>query len=366
MEIDHNAQNQGSGSRNQTGRNVKFKLNHNLDPKIQEEEDKKRKKAGGSRPVEKTPLSQMTMPYSIVSDLMHTKANITFGQLMNLPPFKNETKKAITPRRKRVPKEKKEKEKAAEANLGESSYRNTPMICKGQVGGWTVDIILDSGSSTSIMSRKFLEYLGRAVTRRSDRMITGIHGNKKSSLGIVEDIPVHLGDVIISTNMEVIDTQAYSMVLGTDWLRKAKAVIDYHQCKVTVADEKRESVISCRNTTLPIQPEENDSDDDDDDEDDEDEEDYDEEANLGLVVTEEESPDQHFYQFDAWGIKIDHENFSWQDYDYFERQFNPWITNQKWAHQTKHWYQGPDTQCWCQKELVKREDKCEPCEKDYA
>jgi hypothetical protein len=52
-------------------------------------------------------------------------------------------------------------------------------------------------------------------------MITGIHGTKKSSLGIVEDIPVYLGDMIVSTDMEVIDTSAYSMVLGTDWLRKA-------------------------------------------------------------------------------------------------------------------------------------------------
>ena len=365
MDLDNTGQNQAGGSKN-TGRNVRFKLNHNTDPKAQDEDEKKRKKPrGGSS--EKSPLSQMVMPYSIVSDLMHTRANITFGQLMNLPPFKNETKKAITPKRKRIPKKDKEKEKENEAHLGKSSYRNTPMICKGQIGGWTIDLILDSGSSTSIMSRKFLEHLGRQVTRKSERMITGIHGNKRSSLGIIADIPVHLGDVIISTDMEVIDTQAYNMVLGTDWLRKAKAVIDYHQCKVTVGDGNRESTIQCRNTTLPIQPqnEDSDNDEDDDDEESDDEEDY-EEANLGLVVTEEESPDQHAYQFDAWGIKIDQEKFSWQEYDYFERQFNPWITNQKWAHQTKHWYQGPDKQCWCHKDLYKEDDKCEPCENDYS
>ncbi|CAG8816414.1 17494_t:CDS:2, partial [Dentiscutata erythropus] len=39
-------------------------------------------------------------------------------------------------------------------NLGESSFRNTPMICKGQVKGWTVDIILDSGSSTKEINDK--------------------------------------------------------------------------------------------------------------------------------------------------------------------------------------------------------------------
>src|SRR6185436_5457913 len=106
--------------------------------------------------------------------------------------------------------------------------------------------------------------------------------------------------------------------------------------------------------------------DDNDDDDDSDEEDEDE-ANLGLVVTEEESPDAHSYQLDAWGVKIDNqENFTWQEYNYFERQFNPWINNQKWTHQQKHWYQGPDKECWCQKKLSKSTDKYNNCADDHS
>ena len=98
-------------------------------------------------------IDQKTMPYSIVEDLLHCKSNITLGQLASIPKYKNELRKAITPRRKRPPKPK-EEVKAASA-----SYSNTPMICKGQVGGWTVEIILDSGSSASIMSKKFMDHL---------------------------------------------------------------------------------------------------------------------------------------------------------------------------------------------------------------
>ncbi|CAG8823463.1 5745_t:CDS:2, partial [Dentiscutata erythropus] len=131
MDIDGNNQASGSGKpRNQSGRNVKAKL----DPEAQDDEDKEKKRKTSKGPTEKPPIAQMTMPYSIISDLMHTKAEISFEQLMSLPPFKNEVKKAITPRRKRASKEKGEKGKgkAEEANLGESSFRNTPMICKGQ------------------------------------------------------------------------------------------------------------------------------------------------------------------------------------------------------------------------------------------
>lgn len=362
--MDEDNDNHGGGSRNEQGRNVRFKFSHD-DPGGTGDGKLKRKNKKLTA-AEKAPLAQATMPYSIISDMMHTKAGITFAQLMNMPTYRNEVKKAITPKRKRAPKNK-GKEPEVNVNLGDNTYRNTPMICKGQIGGWTIDIILDSGSSTSIMSQRFLEYLNRKITRTSERQITGIHGTKKSSLGIVDDIPVHLGDVVVSTDMEVIDTQAYNMVLGTDWLRKARAVIDYHQCKVTVGDGKRESVITCRNTTLPIQPkEEDDSDDDSENDSDDESEDEIDEANLGLVVTEEESPDQHAYQFDAWGVRIDQEEFSWQEYDYFERQHNPWITNQKWAHKAKHWYEGPDKYCWCRKKLNHKEDKCESCEEDHA
>ena len=62
----------------------------------------------------------------------------------------------------------------------------------------------------------------------SNRMITGIHGNRKSSEGIINDIPVHLSDVVVAVDMEIIDTNIYTLVLGNDWLRKAKAVINYN------------------------------------------------------------------------------------------------------------------------------------------
>jgi hypothetical protein len=37
------------------------------------------------------------MAYSIVEDLLHVKSNITIGQLANIPKYRNELRKAITP-----------------------------------------------------------------------------------------------------------------------------------------------------------------------------------------------------------------------------------------------------------------------------
>ncbi|CAG8802735.1 20391_t:CDS:2, partial [Dentiscutata erythropus] len=90
MDIDGNNQASDSGKpRNQSGRNVKAKL----DPETQDDEDKEKKRKTSKGLTEKPPIAQMTIPYSIISDLMYTKAGISFGQLMSLPPFKNEVKK---------------------------------------------------------------------------------------------------------------------------------------------------------------------------------------------------------------------------------------------------------------------------------
>jgi len=167
-------------------------------------------------------------------------------------------------------------------------------------------------------------------------MITGIHGNKKASLGIVDNIAVHIGDVVISTDMEVIDTQAYSLVLGTDWLRKAGAQIDYATSQVTINDGSRRAQVECRNSTAPAKAKDDSEDDSDDDDDYEYEDEEDEDINLVLVMNEEESPDQHYYKFDPWGIEIDHETFTWQEYEFMNNKFNPWITNQKSRHKRKH------------------------------
>ena len=250
--------------------------------------------------------------------------------MLNIPKIRNELKKAITPKRKRKPKD---KEKEPEANLA-TTYSNTPMICKGQIGGWTVDIILDSGSSTSIISKKFLDHLGKKSARQSNRMITGIHGDRKSSLGICDNIAVHIGDVIVSADMEIIDTQAYNLVLGTDWLRKANAVINYKDSQVSISDGSRQAQVTCRNSTKPLLPvideDEEESDDEEDEEYESDEEEEDDNAAFALVASEDETPDQHFYKFTPWGIEINHETFSWEEYDYMNRQFNPWLTNQKY------------------------------------
>jgi hypothetical protein len=234
---------------------------------------------------EKPQIDRETMPYSIVQDLMHVKSNVTIAQLLTIPQYRKELKKALTPKRSRPGKKKGDKGK--QGILIGASLTHTPMICKGQVSMWTIEIIIDSGSSVSIISKSFADSIKRIPNKKSVRLITGIHGNKSGSLGIITDIPVHLGDVVMSVDMEVIDTQAYTMVLGNDWLQKAKATINYNPPSLTITDGIRTANIQCQNSASQENWEEEEDEDDDDDEDEEssDEEDDNDNVNIGLNYT---------------------------------------------------------------------------------
>src|SRR4051812_38836375 len=52
----------------------------------------------------------------------------------------------------------------------------------------------------------------------------------------------------VAVDMEVIDASGYFLVLGTDWLKRANAIIDYQECKLTLKDEKGMISVPCRNT----------------------------------------------------------------------------------------------------------------------
>jgi hypothetical protein len=186
--------------------------------------------------------------------LLATRANITLGQLMAMPHYRSETRKALTPKRTRV---------AKMANHT-TTEGNTPMMCKAQVARWKVKVILDSESSISIISKNFMKSIGRRIEKTSERRITGIHGERRPSLGIVTLVPIKFEEIVVAVDMEVIDAMGYALILGTDWLRKANAIINYQECKLILKDDKRTAQIPCRNTkvvALESDSDDNDSDD---------------------------------------------------------------------------------------------------------
>ncbi|KAG9304235.1 hypothetical protein G9A89_019797 [Geosiphon pyriformis] len=172
-------------------------------------------------------IVQKSGPYSVVKDL-------TFGQLMTHPQFRKDFCKFLIPKKKTS----KTNKRPHQAGLADNS-NVTPLICKAQVAGYFINLILDSGLS-------------------------------KKRLGIAKAIPVRINGISIETDMKVSEAKEYTIIVGNEWLKKAKALFDYKLCELTIRCGKKPIVVKCCHwTTPPVpkqSPEENESDESDDEE----------------------------------------------------------------------------------------------------
>ncbi|KAG9289408.1 hypothetical protein G9A89_007969 [Geosiphon pyriformis] len=107
-------------------------------------------------------IVQKSRSYSVVKDLIETPAHITFGQLITHPQFRKDLRKLLIPKKK-TPKTNK---CPCQAELADNS-NVTPLICKAQVAGYFIDLILDSESSVSVIAKHFLEAIGRKIDEPS-------------------------------------------------------------------------------------------------------------------------------------------------------------------------------------------------------
>ncbi|KAG9303236.1 hypothetical protein G9A89_013562 [Geosiphon pyriformis] len=288
-------------------------------------------------------IVQKSGSYSIVKDLMETPAHITFGQLMTHPQRRHKCSHQV--------------------GLADNS-NVTPLICKAQVAGYFIDLILDSGSSVSVIAKHFLEAIGRKINEPSTRPMTNVHGDKKKGLGIAKAVPVHINGISIETDMEVSEAKEYTIIVGNEWLKKVKALLDYELCELTIKCGEKPIVVKCCHWTTPLVPkqnqEEEQSDESDDEESDEEEEQEEQKETAELTYTTFTSNGKPLdnVKADKEGIIVNGKLICWPYYDILKRTFE-----RKPGKKAKYsfWWHGPCAQCWCNKPLYSPSNECKSC-----
>ncbi|KAG9284888.1 hypothetical protein G9A89_003811 [Geosiphon pyriformis] len=140
-----------------------------------------------------------------------------------------------------------------QAELADNS-NIAPLICKTQMAGYFIDLILDSGLSVSVIAKYFLKAIGRKIDEPSTRLMTNIHGDKKKDLNIAKAVSVQINGISIETNMEVSEAKEYTIIVDNKWLKKAKALLDYELCELTIRYGKKPIVVKCCHWTTPLVP----------------------------------------------------------------------------------------------------------------
>ncbi|RHZ88372.1 hypothetical protein Glove_23g191 [Diversispora epigaea] len=199
-------------------------------------------KNNNRKPIIKTPVKVKNEEYTpkllqgpeldIVKKLREQKIEITLPQLFKIS--SNEKRKVIEALRK-------PKEVSARFTNQEDSLRTTTLECDIIVNGYTVPATIDSGVATSIIARNTMEQLGFDIEEATNCKIISANGEKTESLGKIKDFPVEINDRVIPINMEVMETGAYHILLGNDWMMKAGASYDW---------SKQELILNWRNQVI--------------------------------------------------------------------------------------------------------------------
>ncbi|RHZ55375.1 hypothetical protein Glove_416g22 [Diversispora epigaea] len=153
----------------------------------------------------------------IVKKLKEQKIEITLLQLFKIS--SNEKRKVIKALRK-------PKEVSARFTNQEDSLRTITLECDIIVNGYTVLATIDSGAATSIIARNTMEQLGFDIEEATNCKIISANGEKTESLGKIKDFPIEINNKVIPINMEVMETGAYHILLGNDWMMKAGTSYD--------------------------------------------------------------------------------------------------------------------------------------------
>ncbi|KAG9294814.1 hypothetical protein G9A89_008506 [Geosiphon pyriformis] len=304
-------------------------------------------------------IVQKSGPYFVVKDLMETPAHITFGQLMTHPQFRKDLHKSLIPKKK-TPKTNK---RPYQTGLVDNS-NVTPLICKAQVAGYFIDLILDSRSSVSIIAKHFLKAIGRKIDEPSTQPMTNVYGDKKKGLDIAKAVLVCINSISIETDMEVSKAKKYTIIVENEWLKKAKALLDYKLCELTIRCGEKPIVVKCCYWTISPTPkqnqEEKQSEESDDEESDEEEEQEKQEETAELVYTTFTSNGKPLDNVKAnrERIIVNGKLICWPYYDILRRTFDQKPSKKAKYH---YWWHGSCAWCWCNQPLYSPSDECKSC-----
>jgi Reverse transcriptase (RNA-dependent DNA polymerase)/Retroviral aspartyl protease len=200
------------------------------------------------KPPAVAPVNKMVNPYTS-QQFFDQQANITNGQLLTMNPkfgltIAKQLKKPVV-RKKDEEQNKKPVEKPVSNEPAEdeatpevqdlmqvntsrpNDSKTSALYCEASIKHIRFPLIVDSGSAGSIISLSLLKDLDMEITQASKTVMVNVNGERRRPLGAVSDIPLKILDCMIPMDAIVTDADSYAAIVGNDWLRKTKAVIDY-------------------------------------------------------------------------------------------------------------------------------------------
>ena len=182
-----------------------------------------------------------TYMYDAWEDMKGRQVQMTFEQAAQLnPTLKQQLRRGLSDVK---PGWKITEVKATAQTEDSDEERRTSAYTTCTIEDCVVEAIVDSGAGGSMIAKPLLDRLGWGIEEPTRMKFTTANGETATPLGLVRDIPIRFGGVTIPINAVVVQTTTYEIILGNDWLKKAKASIDYNSEKMKITWKGRSWLI---------------------------------------------------------------------------------------------------------------------------
>ena len=186
--------------------------------------------------------------YDPWADLATQKPNITFKQLFQVAPaVKQKVKQGITAERPTI--------RFAEINAVEDrpTERRTSAYANCSITNYPVNAIVDTGAGSSIITKHVLDRLGWEIEQPARTTLVIADGKRSVPLGEVWEVPITFGNETSTIDMIVTAAETYQIILGNNWLKKVKAIINMGSKTMTFTSRGRKFCVPI-NTTKGVLP----------------------------------------------------------------------------------------------------------------
>ncbi|KAG9288316.1 hypothetical protein G9A89_021347 [Geosiphon pyriformis] len=109
------------------------------------------------------------------------------------------------------------------------------MYTEAEVKGKTIRLILNSGSTGSIITYQLIQQLKKNINRPAQTVIVTADSMKKTPVGEIDNFPFTLDGITIPVKVLVMDVPQYQALVGNDWLQKANANLNWETQELTIS-----------------------------------------------------------------------------------------------------------------------------------
>ena len=166
-------------------------------------------------------------PYHISDDILNMQSSAKIGQLLKYPDQKRDIARIL-----RRPPKTQETNYVNRISDEEDSRATTAVKCNIRIRGEPVHAILDSGAAVCVITKVLARKLRLEINKPSNTIVVTADGTRSRALGQIEKVPIAIQSLLVPTTFHVIDSRDETLLLGTDWFKRTRAVLDFNNKSV--------------------------------------------------------------------------------------------------------------------------------------